>query len=390
MTDTKTSLQLDRIQRIALIAGLLGLAISGAGFWASRAQFFLSYLLGFVFWAGLALGCFAVLLLHHTFGAGWGFVIQRTLEAGTRTFPLVAVLFLPLLLGLHDLYEWAHVDAVAADPILRHKQPYLNVGFFIARAAFYFAAWIGVSTVLNQWSKRLDATGDPRLAARLRNAGPPGLLVYGLTATFAMVDWVMSLDPHWFSTMFGLMFIAGQVLATIAFATLIARLLSDGEPISGFARPAHFHDLGNLLLAFTMIWAYLSFSQFLIIWSGNAPETITFYKARSSGGWEWIALVLVAFGFALPFVILLSRQTKRRIRVLAVVAAIVLVMRFVDLFWVLTPTLHPGRLTLHGSDLAAPIGIGGIWLAFFIHQLKRRPLLPQGDPRMKEAPAHGG
>lgn len=382
-------LQLDRLQRIALVTGLLGLMVCGASFWVAREHFYLSYLLGFTFWAGLALGCFAVLLLHHTFGAGWGFVIQRTLEAGTRTFPLVAVLFLPLLLGLHDLYEWTHADVVAADSVLQHKQPYLNVGFFVARAAFYFLAWIGVSQVLNTWSNQLDTTGNSRLAARLRNAGPPGLLIYGLTATFAMVDWVMSLDPHWFSTMFGLMFIAGQVLATLAFATLITRLLSEKEPLVGVVRPSHFHDLGNLLLAFTMIWAYLSFSQFLIIWSGNLPETVTWYKDRGAGGWQWIALLLVAFSFALPFVILLSRQTKRSIRVLAVVAGLILVMRLVDLFWVMTPTFHPGRFTLHGTDIAAPIGIGGVWMAFFIYQLKRRPLLPKGDPRMKESLAHG-
>jgi len=388
--DVQLGARLDRFQRGALAAGVAGLVICilGAVALNQQEQFFRSYLVGFVFWMGIALGCFAVLLLHHIFGAGWGFTMQRALEAGTRTFPLLAVLFLPLLLGMHALYEWTHADVVAADPILRHKSAYLNTGFFIGRAAFYFLAWIGVSRLLSRWSARLDETGDPRLAERLRNIGAPGLLVYGLTATFATVDWVMSLEPHWFSTMFGLMFIAGQVLSTFAFVILVLRVLSEYKPMTDVVRPTHFHDVGNLTLAFTMIWAYLSFSQFLIIWSGNLPETITWFKARSEGGWQWVALGLVGLSFALPFVLLLSRFTKRRIHTLAMVAGLILVMRLVDIFWVIAPTFHPGTLTVHWMDILAPVGIGGIWLAFFIRQLKSRSLLPERDPRMEQAFAH--
>jgi hypothetical protein len=380
---------LERWQRRALVVGVAGLALTAGGGWMARAQFFQSYLLGFLFWAGLTLGCFALLLLHQTFGAGWGFVMQRTLEAGTRVFPLLAVLFVPLLFGLHDLYEWTHAEVVAGNEALTHKSAYLNVEFFIGRAVFYFLAWVGVAYLLNKWSRELDASGDPRLADRLRNAGPPGLLVYGLTATFAGVDWVMSLEPHWFSTMFGLMLIAGQVLSTLAFVVIVVGRLAAHPPLVKVARPQHFHDLGNLMLAFTMIWAYLSFSQFLIIWSGNLPETITWYQHRSAGGWQWLALGLFVFSFALPFVLLLSRRSKRRAETLAVVGGLALAMRLVDLFWLVAPTFRPA-LAVHWMDVTAPVGLGGLWLAYFFYQLKGRPTLPALDPRLKEAFADEG
>jgi hypothetical protein len=380
--------QLERVQRTALAVGVAGLAVCALGFFIAREQFFQSYLLGFVFWMGIALGSFAVLLLHHTFGAGWGFVVQRPTEAATRTFPLMFVLFLPLLAGMHDLYHWTHAEAVAADKFLQHKAAYLNTPFFIGRAVFYFAAWIGVSWLLSKWSAQLDETGDARIAERLRAFGPAGLLVYGLTATFAAVDWLMSLDPHWFSTMFGLIFIGGQVLATFAFMILVTRVLSKHQPMKDRAHAAQYHDLGNLTLAFTMIWAYLSFSQFLIIWSGNLPETITWYTDRSRGGWQWVALLLFLLNFALPFALLLSRFTKRRIDALARVAVIILGMRLVDLFWVIAPKFHAGSFHLHWLDVAAPVGIGGVWLWFFLNELKKRPVLPAGDPRMEEALAH--
>ena len=380
--------QIDRLQRMALVAAVVGLAAGGVGAFMSPAQFFRSYLVGFLFWAGISLGCFAVLLLHHIFGAGWGFLVQRTLEAGTRTFPVLAVLFLPVLLGMHHLYEWSHADVVAADPILRHKAAYLNVNFFTGRAVFYFLAWIGTAYLLNKWSRQIDETGDPQLAERLRNFGAPGLIVYGITATFALVDWSMSLDPHWFSTMFGLLSIVGQVLTTMAFCTLVARMLFAHEPLAHMARPAHFHDLGNLMLAFTMIWAYLMFSQFLIIWSGNLPETITWYTDRSRGGWQWVALLLFVLNFALPFALLLSRFTKRRIDALARVAIIILAMRLVDLFWVIAPKFHAEAFHVHWLDVAAPAGIGGVWVWFFLNELKKRPVLPVRDPRMEEALAH--
>lgn len=382
--------QFDRLQRGALVAGAASLLACGYGFSTDRVQFFQSYLYAFVFWTGLALGSLALLMVHHLFGAGWGFIVQRVFEAATRTFPLLALLFIPLLFGLHDLYEWTHAEVVVADAVLRHKAPYLNIPFFTGRAAFYLAVWSGAGYLLSKASRELDGSRDPHLALRLRNLSAPGLLVFGLTATFASVDWVMSLEPHWFSTMFGLIFIGGHVLGALALAILVATKLSGHPPLAESARPQHFHDLGNLLLAFTMIWAYLSFSQFLIIWSGNLPETISWYLPRSTGGWGTLALGLVALNFALPFMLLLSRQAKRRARTLARIAALILVMRLADLHWQIAPSFHPQGLRISWLDVAALVGIGGVWTAFFIHQLKGRPLLPEGDPRMHEAFAHAG
>lgn len=376
---------LERLQHRALVVGVVGLALAAVGFFTAPEQFFRSYLLGYFFWAGIALGCLALLLLHHIFAAGWGFVLQRPLEAGARTVALLAVLFLPLLAGLHSLYEWSHADVVAADPVLQHKSAYLNVSFFIGRVVIYFLAWLGGAHLLSRWSAQLDASGDPRLAVRLSNAGPPGLLVYGLTATFASVDWVMSLDPHWFSTMFSLMLIAGQVLSGLAFVTVIVALLRTYKPLADVLRPEHLHDFGTLLFAFVMIWAYLSFSQFLIIWSGNLPETITWYRDRSAGSWGMLALAIIALHFALPFALLLSRYNKRRADILAGVATLLLVMRLADLTWVIKPTFNPEGLHMHWLDPVVVAGIGGVWVAFFFYQLKGRPLIPEQDPRMAEA-----
>jgi len=379
---------LERVQRAALAVGALGVAGCAAGFFVSRQQMFQSYLLGFIFWVGISLGCFALLLLHHMFGAGWGFSIQRLLEAGTRTFPLMAVLLLPVLAGAHDLYEWTHSEAVARDPILRHKTAYLNLPFFTARAALYFAVWIGISQLYRKWIDQLDAGGDAQLVQKLRNGSYAGLILYGLTATFAAVDWVMTLEPHWFSTVFGLIFIAGQILATFALMTLFVKLLSRHEPYSSVIGEQQFHDLGNLTLAFTMIWSYLSISQYLIIWSGNQPETITWFLKRSKGGWEAVAALLIAFCFALPFLLLLNRFVKQRIELLARVAAFILVMRLVDLHWTIAPSFHAAGFSVHWLDVAAPMGIGGVWVWFFIHSLKQRPVLPQRDPRMEGAFEH--
>jgi hypothetical protein len=382
--------RLEAIERRALVIGAAGLAACAIGFFISREQFFQSYLLGFLFWVGLSAGSLVVLLLHHMFGAGWGFSIQRPLEAGARTLPLMAVFFLPIVAGMHTLYEWTHENVMAADKLLQHKSAYLNTPFFLGRTAIYFAVWIILTLLVTRWSQRLDESGDLRIAQRLHNASAPGLLLFGLTASFAAVDWIMSLEPHWFSTIFGLIVIAGQVLATFAFSILAVRILVPHEPYAGQVGAQQFHDLGNLTFAFTMLWAYLNLSQFLIIWSGNLPETIPWYVNRSSGGWQTMAQGLAVLHFALPFFLLLSRKTKKDIGLLSRVAVLLLVMRLVDLFWVVGPVFHPRQFALHWMDVAAPVGIGGIWVWMYVRQLKTRAVLPERDPRMEGVfePAH--
>lgn len=371
---------LDRIQMRAFVVGFVGLAVAGA-LWSNE-SFFPSYLLAWLFWTGLGTGCMALLMVHYLSGGSWGFVIRRVLEAGTRTLSLMALLALPLWYAIPKLYLWAQPEKVHGDKILEGKAAYLNVDFFMWRTAFYFLVWLLLAHLLNKWSADQDKTGDPAIAGRLEGLSGPGLVFLGLTVTFHAMDWGMSLEPHWFSTMYGLQFIIGQVLGAMAFSIIITRALFSEEPHSKVLTSSHFHDLGNLMLAFTMLWAYLSFSQFLIIWSANLPEEIPWYQHRIGLGWQRIALMLVLFHFAMPFILLLSRDIKRKAKRVAMVAAAMLFMRTVDLFWIIKPAFAQEGEGFH-VDLLDPswiVGLGGVWIGFFCWQLKRRPLFPLHDP----------
>ncbi len=379
----------EQFERRAFAVGILGLAFCCLGAFFSPDQFFRSYLLAYLFWIGITLGCMAIVMLHHLSGGAWGLVIRRLLESATRTLPLMILLFLPLLFGLPRLYEWARPAEVAADKILQHKSLYLNVNFFLARAVVYFSAWAGLVHFLNKWSLEQDRTAHPELSRRLELLSGPGLVVYGATMTFASIDWVMSLEAHWFSTIYGLSFMAGQVLSAFAFAIAAASVLSARKPLSEAITPSHFHDLGKLLLAFVMIWAYLAFSQYLITYAGNLPEEVPYYLRRQQGVWQVVNLTLILFHFVLPFLLLLSRNLKRNARSLSLVACIVLFMRYVDTFWLVAPAAHHGQFHLDWMDLAAPVGIGGIWLAALTRQLRAKPVLPIRDPYLEEAIAHG-
>ncbi len=377
---------LDRARGRALIVGAVGLAVTAAGYALDPQTFFRSYLIAFLFWLSISVGSLAILMLHHMVGGGWGFVIRRILEAATRTIPLMAVFFLPLLLGLHHLYEWTHEDVVAADEVLRHKAAYLNIPFFIVRAAIYFSVWIGLSIVLNRRSDEQDRTGDPGISRRLQLISGPGLVLYGATVTFCSIDWAMSLEPHWFSTMYGLLFLVGQALTTMAFAVVALRALREHEPLKTVVTDKSFHDLGNLMLAFVMLWAYLGFSQYLIVWSGNLPEEIPWYLNRTRHGWQYMALFLVAFHFAVPFAMLLLRSVKQRGRRLAALAGFLLLLRLADLLFIVAPGVdHSAGLNIQWTDVTAPLGMGGIWLWLFATRLKDRALLPVHDPRLAEA-----
>ncbi|MGH8005732.1 MAG: hypothetical protein ACREQ3_01840 [Candidatus Binatia bacterium] len=376
-------------QQWSFLVGVVGLVLCAIGAVFSPAQFFHSYLLAYVFWTSLALGCLAVVMIHSLSGGAWGVVIRRVLESATRTLPLLALLFVPLIFGLPHLYVWARPEVVAGDVLLQHKEAYLNVPFFLLRTVCYFAAWIGVAYFLNKWSLEQDRGADPHLERRVRLLSGPGLALYGLAVTFASIDWVMSLEPHWYSTIYGAMLMVGQGLTAFAFAIVMAAVLADRPPLSQVISPAHFHDLGKLLLAFVMLWAYFAFSQYLIIWSGNLAEEVPWYLHRLQGGWQWVGLLLILFHFVLPFFLLLSRDLKRHVRLLAVVAGAILFLRFVDLFWLIVPAFHPTGLRIHWMDIVAPIGVGGIWLAVFVWQLGARPLLPLHDPSLQETIEYG-
>jgi hypothetical protein len=377
------------LQRTAMLVGLAGLVLCAVGFMGSREHFFKSYLLAYVFWVGVALGSLALSMVHHLSGGAWGVVIRRVLEASSRTLPFMALLFLPIAFGMHELYIWSDPDVVAKDAILQHKAPYLNVTFFFVRAALYFLIWSTLATLLSKWSLEQEQEGDRGQSLKMQRLSGGGLVLYAVTILFMSVDWIMSLDPHWFSTMYGILFMGGQGLAALAFTIAVVVLLSRTEPMSRVIAPAHLHDLGKLLLAFVMLWAYFSFSQFLIIWSANLPEEIPWYLRRMGGGWQWVGLALIFGHFVLPFVLLLSSDVKKNGRTLIGVAIAVIVMRIVDLFWQIGPMHGEDHFGLHYLDLAAPVALGGIWLALFLWQLQSRALLPLGEPYLHEALEHG-
>ncbi|HEX4963852.1 MAG TPA: hypothetical protein VF173_23710 [Thermoanaerobaculia bacterium] len=380
--------EIDRLQRLGLVAGSVALAVCLLGLWLSPQYFFRSWLVGWVFWMGVTLGCLAISLLHHLTRGAWGLVIRRVLEAASRTLPLLLVLSLPLLFGLKDLYEWARPEAVRHDALLQAKAPYLNAPFFVTRLLIYFLIWGGVAFLMSHLSQRQDREADPGLTRKMQLIAAPALAAYCLAVTFAAVDWLMSLQPHWFSTIYGVYLMGSQGLAALAFLIVFGLWLSRREPMSAVLQPRHFHDWGKLFFAFVMLWAYFSFSQFLIIWAGNLPEEISFYLPRMRGAWGIVFLAIALFHFLLPFLLLLSRDLKRDGRRLVGVAVLMLVMRWVDLVWQVEPAFAEKNAGFYWLYLAAPVALGGFWLAWFVRELKKRPLLPINDPYLPEAIAH--
>jgi hypothetical protein len=379
-----------KIGRIGLVAGVVGFVLLGAGFATERDQFFRSYLTGYMWMLGLSAGALGVLLLHHVTRGAWGVMIRRILEAAGSplTLGFAAVAFLPIVLGSHSLYEWTHAEVVATDAILAHKKPWLNMPAFLVRSGVYLALWLFFATVLSRLSARQDETGDRRLALRMQRWGAFGLLAYVLSMTFAAFDWLMTLTPHWFSTIYGLYVIIGQAVAAMALVALMALALGEGGSPAVPFQARHLHDYGKLLFAFVCVWAYFGYSQFIIIWSGNLPEETAFYTSRLNGAWKVTTVVLVLLHYALPFALLLSRDRKRSARALAPVAVLLLIARWLDLHWLIAPAFSADAFTIHWLDLAAPLALGGIWLFLFTLRLKARPLLPAHEPFLKEALAH--
>jgi len=380
--------QMERVQKTALWFGVGGGILCAVFFFFSKEQFFRSYLFAFVFWVMMPVGCIAILMMHHLTGGWWGYPIRRLLEAGSRTFGLMALLFIPLFFGLSHIYPWARPEDVRADAILEYKKPYMNPAFFDVRTVIYFAIWLLLAILLNRWSEEQDRTADPKLAGRMEFLSAPGLILWGIGVTYSCVDWVMSIESHWFSTIYGMLFMVIGALTALCFVIFVLRMLSEEQPLKDCVTPAQYNDLGNLMLTFVMLWAYLSFSQFLIIWQGNLKDEIPWYKIRAYGGWGGIAIVLIVLHFAVPFLLLLQRPLKRRLRALSVLAAGVVFLSMIDMYWLVVPGFEASGPHFHPLDLFALVGIGGLWVAAFFWQLKKLPLLPQHDPRFEGALEH--
>jgi hypothetical protein len=385
LSDTLAT-RLDGLQKKALTAGIV--LIAGGAVFAfatgDMAQFYQSYLLGFFIWTGITACCWAFCMLHHLVGGRWGFVVQRLLEAAMSTFPVLLVLFIPIVAGMHDLYHWTHEEAVAQDIVLQHKEPYLNVPFFLIRAVLYFAIWGVASHLLIRWSNEQDASGDQTLLDKIRQVSGPGIVVFALSMTFASFDWIMSTDPHWFSTLYGVMMIVDAGGAAMAFLIMMMTCLRHYPPFSTLASSDRFYDWGKLLLAFTLLWFYMMLSQFLIIWAANLPEENPWYVHRIHGGWEVVTVVLVLCRFVIAFFLLLSIPRKKDPRRLVRVAAFIFAMHWLDMYWHIVPNFHGEGFHFSVLDIALPAGLGGVWFFFLLRRLKARPLIPQRDARFEK------
>ncbi len=387
---------LARIRARSLAIGVIALAIDcivGLGIRHDSTQFFRSYLLAWEFWNNVALGCLAILMMQHLTGGRWAFVIRRPLEAATRVLWLTAVLGLPWLIwGIPRLYLWGNAVTRAHDEHLSHSV-WLTTHGVVFRYCVYFFAWLTLAIFLNKYSARQDRIADIIVKRRLENVSAPGLVIYLLTATFSSIDWLMSLDPHWGSTMYGFILIAGQALVAICFMIVVLVILIKRPPMNAFVHPQQFHDLGKLVLTFLMLWAYFAFSQYLLVWAGNLPDEINWYLHRLHGNWWWVGLALIFLHFALPFALLLSRDLKRAARRLVLLASFVIVMRWVDLFWLIAPNPLPSRphgTTFSWQDVLLTFGIGGLWLALYFWELGKRPLVPLYDPWFEQVVEHAG
>jgi hypothetical protein len=382
------------IQWRSLVIGVIFSVAAIVGAVRKPDEFFQAYLLAFMAWLGVTLGSVAILMVRHLTGGGWGMVIRRILGAAMRCIPLMTVFFVPLMFGMPRLYKWAQPLSQIDDKHLRVHleqitQSYLTVRGFIVRAALYFAIWNLLSFFLTHWSAQQDHPPEHDNSKRFRALSGPGIVLYAFTISFAAIDWVMSIDPSWISTIYGLLILIGQLLSAMCFAVVIERILARYKPMSELLQPNFVHDHGKWMLVFIMVWAYFAFSQWLIIWAGNLPDEITWYMRRLHGGWGSVGLVLALFQFAVPFAILLSRSFKRDISRLVWLAVWLLLMRLLDLFWIIEPNFSVS-LRVTWLEIVVPVAMGGLWMAFYCHNLSLMPLVPAYDRDSAEVlePAH--
>jgi hypothetical protein len=367
----------------ALAVGVVATVAAVVGAMSQPQAFFQAYLMGYLFWLSIALGSLVTLMIHHLTGGAWLFVIRRPMEAAARTIPLLAVLFIPLVIGMQHLYPWSVPEIVAADKYIQFKTPYLNETFFIVRAILYFAIWGGLAFLLTSKSYQQDEDRDALLNWPMRKISGIGIVLYAIASTFASFDWIMSLDPNWFSSIYGPMFMTGHGLTALSFLLVVLVGFAKYTPYAELVSQDRYHDLGKWLFALVVLWAYMMLSQFIIIWSGNLPEHIVWYLRRLDTPWKVVAVLLTLLHFAVPFAVLLSRLTKQKSAVLVKVAIGLLLLRFLDLFWMIAPEVHQGVFVVSWLDFVTPAAIGGIWLYFFFVILRAHPQRVAHDPRFE-------
>ena len=393
--DTATAVEVPRftggrtLMTGAFAAGAVGLGLTLVGFFASPQITMHSYLVSFSYWLGIALGALALLMANNAAGARWNVVVRRLNESIAATMPVFLVLFVPIFLGARHLFLW--VDPPVTLPadtlkLLHHKHPYLNLGSFGLRALVYFAVWIGLAVLLRGWSVRQDTTGAAALTRKQRRLSAGGLPFLAFTLTFASFDWLMSLNPLWSSTIFGLYIFSGGFVAAIALLCIFASsLVRSREPLGRLINDSHLHNLGKYLLAFVAFWAYMAFSQYMLIWVGNLPEEVPWILIRREGPWRLIGLFLIVGHFVLPFLILLSRDLKRNPKALAAIALWVMLAHYFDVYWIVMPALHTGDLAIHWTQLTSFAGVGGLALGFGLWRLRGEHPVPVGDPYLEDS-----
>ncbi|MGZ7039757.1 MAG: hypothetical protein ACXVJO_16390 [Thermoanaerobaculia bacterium] len=377
------------VEKPALIVGIIGVAACAIGWFLDPPTFYRAYLPSYIFWFQIVAGALGVLLLQYVTGGEWGVLIRRPLGAAARTMIWMAVLFIPIAVGLRYIYPWADPAIVARDHVLQLKQPYLNPTAFLIRAAVYFALWILWAWRIRMLSLRFYEDRSPYTDLSRRKWAATGLPMVVLTMTFAGIDWMMSLEPKFTSSMYGINFFIAAGLAAYAFVIVFFAQLANTKAMGDILRPHHLRDLGNLMLAFVMLWGYTAFSEYLLIWYANLKEEIPHFVIRQYGVWAFIAALLIVFHFFLPFFMLLMRNIKDRANTIAIVAVVILVMRYVNVYWLAAPTWYGEHFRYSWMNLAALVGIGGLWLYFFINQLKGQTIIPIHETWVDEALREG-
>jgi hypothetical protein len=387
---TYTLIEKGNFGRIVLIVGIIGILLSVGAYFADHEHFFHAYLTAFVYWLSLSLGALFFVMLQHLTSAKWSVVVRRLAESVTATLPWMFLLFIPIFLGLHDLYHWSHAEEVAHDELLQWKHPYLNSTFFAVRAVIYFAVWAALAFILHRTSVKQDAGSDDGQIRTMRRVSAGGMVIYALTISFAAFDWLMSLEPHWYSTIFGAYYFAGAFLSSLALLVVLALYLRSRDVLKNTITVEHYHDLGKLMFGFVIFWAYIGYSQYFLQWYGNIPEETFWYLRRWDGpdgtaDWEWVSLLLFFGQFVIPFVVLLFRSVKRNFRLMWIMAIWLLILHFVDMYWLVYPNYFRDSAHFSWVDLAAMVGIGGVFLWIFWNTYSAKALVPVSDPRLKES-----